>query len=431
MGQAGALLDRAAQQYRDATAYPRPICRLVVNDNDISDQLLGGQEPRLVSIELTDNRGLEADQLDITLSDHDGLLAIPPRGATVRLWLGWSDTGLVDKGSFTVDETEHSGAPDLLSIRARSADLRGSLKTKKERSFDATTLGTVIGAIATAQGLTPVVSAVLAGIELLHLDQANESDANLLSRLGREHDAIATVKAGRLLFLPTGKATTASGLALPHVTLTRADGDQHRFLQADRDAYTGAKAYYYEVNSAEKKEAIAGGGENIKELRHVYTDRASALQAARAEWNRLQRGTATLSYTLAKGRPELIPDQTYTLAGIKAEIAAIVWLGGNIRHSYTPNSYTTALELESQLPDGDDVAGLAEDDGNFTGLVAWYRDEKTGQQHKLTEGDQVKPRRLTHLYQSKAAAQRALDREWKRIQIQLKAPSRGLESTSV
>lgn len=415
LNQAGALLGQAAQQYRELTAYPRPICKVVVNGNDITDLLLGGQQPRLVSIELTDNRGLEADQLDITLSDHDGLLAIPPRGATVRLWLGWDDTGLIDKGSFTVDETEHSGAPDMLSIRARSADLRGGLKTKKERSWDATTLGTVIGAIATAQGLTPVVSAVLAGIELLHLDQANESDANLLSRLGREHDAIATVKADRLLFLPTGKATTASGLALPHVTLTRADGDQHRFLQADRDAYTGVKAYYYEVNSAEKKEAIAGGGENLKELRHSYTDQASALQAARAEWNRLQRGTATLSYTLARGRPELIPDQTYSLLGIKAEIGAIIWLGGNLRHSFTPDSLTTALELESQLPDGDDLAGLADDDGNYTGVVAWYRDMKTGEQRKVTAGDQTRPKRLTHLYASKANAQRAAERELKRL----------------
>lgn len=416
LGQAGAVLDRAAQQYRDATAYPRPICRVVVNGQDITDLLLGGQVPRLVSIELTDNRGLEADQLDITLSDHDGLLAIPPRGATVRLWLGWSDIGLVDKGSFTVDETEHSGAPDVLNIRARSADLRGALKVKKERSWDSTTLGAVIASVAAAHKLAPVVSAVLAGIELLHMDQANESDANLLSRLGREHDAIATVKAGRLLFLPTGKATTASGLALPHVTLTRADGDQHRFLQADRDAYTGVKAYYYEVNSAEKKEAIAGSGDNLKELRHIYTDRASALQAARAEWNRLQRGTATLSYTLAKGRPELIPDQTYSLLGIKAEIGALIWLGGNLRHSFTPDSLTTALELESQLPEGDDVAGLADDDGNYTGIVAWYRDEKTGKQYQVTAGEQTTPKRLTHLYASKANAQRAVDREWKKMQ---------------
>ncbi|MGK8939212.1 phage late control D family protein [Stutzerimonas stutzeri] len=412
LSQAGALLGDAANRYREATSYPKPICRVVVNGRDITLDI----EQRLVSIELTDNRGMEADQLDITLSDHDGLLAIPPRGATVRLWLGWSDTGLVDKGSYTVDETEHSGAPDVLSIRARSADLRGGLKVKRERSWDGATLGAIIASIASAHGLAPVVSPILAAIELLHLDQANESDANLLSRLGLQHDAISTVKAGRLLFMPAGKSTTASGLSLPHVTLTRADGDQHRFLQADRDSYTGVKAYYYEINSAEKKEAIAGGGDNLKELRHSYTDQASALRAARAEWGRLQRGTATLSYTLAKGRPELTPDQTYSLLGIKAEISAIVWLGGNLHHSFTPDSYTTSLELESKLPDGDDVDLLADHDGDYTGVVAWYREEKTGEQKKLTAGDQTKPKRLTHLYASKANAQRAVDRELKRLQ---------------
>jgi hypothetical protein len=410
--QATQLLGKAAQRYRELTAYPQPICRVVVDGRDITADITA----RLISIELTDNRGMEADQLDIALSDHDGLLAIPPREASIDLWLGWDDTGLVYKGSYKVDETEHSGAPDTLNIRARSADLSGGLKVKRERSWDATPLATIIGAIATAYGLTPLIGAGLAAINIAHLDQANESDANLLTRLGQEHDAIAAIKAGRLLFMPTGKAVTASGLSLPHVTLTREDGDQHRFLQANRDSYTGVKAYYYEVNSAEKKEAIAGGGENLKELRHSYTDQASALNAARAEWQRLQRGTATLSYTLAKGRPELVPDQTYSLFGIKAEIAAIIWLGGNIRHSFTPDSYTTSLELESQLPDGD-LSELADNlDENYTGVVAWYRDEKTGEQRQLTAGDQTKPRRLTHLYQSKTNAQRAVDREWKRMQ---------------
>lgn len=411
LSQAQSMLGRAANAYRDATAYPHPICRLLVDGTDITATIV----QRLVSIELTDNRGMEADQLDIQLSDHDGLLAIPRRGAVLQLWLGWSDTGLVDKGSYTVDETEHSGAPDVLNIRARSADMRGNLKTKRERSWHATTLGAVVASIAAAQALTPVISAALSTIELLHLDQTNESDANLLTRLGQQFDAISNIKAGRLLFMPTGNSTTASGLALPHVTLTRQDGDQHRYLQADRDSYTGAKAYYYEVNSAEKKEAIAGSGDNLKELRHTYTDRASALRAARAEWKRLQRGTATLSYTLARGRPELTPDQTYSLTGIKAEIAAIVWLGGNIRHSFTPDSYTTSLELESKLPDGDDIAALAEGSA-YTGVLATYRDEKTGEQKPITAGDQTNPKRLTHLYASKASAQRAVDREWERLQ---------------
>ena len=411
LGYAGGILEDAAESYRQAANYPTPACRVVVDGRDITAAIV----QRLISINLTDNRGLEADTLDIQLSDHDGLLAIPPRGAVVHLWLGWSDTGLTDKGTYTVDETEHSGAPDVLNIRARSADMRAGLKVKKERSWNAATLGTVITALATGNGLQAIIAGVLTSIPLVHLDQANESDANLLARLGEQHDAIATVKAGRLLFMPTGASTTASGLALPHITLTRADGDGHRFLQADRNAYTGVRAYYYVLNSAAKKEAIAGAGDNLKDLRHSYTDQATAINAARAEWSRIQRGTATLSYQLAKGRPDLIPELTYSLVGVKPEIDAIVWLGANVQHAFTPDGYTTSLELESQLPD-EDLADLAENADNFTGVLAWYRDAKTGEQKKLTKGDQAKPKRLTHLYSSKASAKRAVDREWKKLQ---------------
>ncbi len=411
LSQIDGYLNDAQASMREAKAYPRPICRLEVDGRDITAAI----EKRLMSIELTDNRGLAADQLDVTLSDHDGRLVIPPKGATLRLWLGWSDTGLVDKGSYTVDETEHSGAPDQLNIRARSVDMGAGLKVKRERSWHNETIESVVQAIAGAYGLGPLVSAALSAIKLVHLDQANESDANLLSRLGQEHDAIATVKAGKLLFMPIGNATSASGLNLPHITLTRRDGDQHRFLQADRDSYTGVRAFYYDVNSAEKKEAISGGGDNIKDLRHSYTDQKTALVAARAEWNKLQRGTATLSYSLARGRPDLTPELTYSLTGIKQEIADIIWLGGNVKHSFTSDSFTTSLELESKLPDGDEVAELADDAKDYTGIVAWYRDKKSGKQQKLTEGDQSKPKRLTHLYESKASAQRAVDREYKRL----------------
>ncbi|WP_226475164.1 phage late control D family protein [Pseudomonas sp. MWU16-30323] len=408
----GFLKDTVGRYKRDA-AYPVPAFRLTVDGNDIA-QLIS---PRLMSLELTDNRGIEADQLSITLSDHDGLLSIPPKGAVVRLWLGWSDTGLVDKGTYTVDETEHSGAPDVLSIRARSADLRKGLKTKRERSWSNTTLGDVLGDIAIGNGLTATIAGALDGLPILQLDQANESDANLISRLGEEFDAVASVKAGCLLCMPAGGGKTASGLDLPHITLTRSDGDQHRYLMADRDSYDGVRAYFYDVNSAKKQEAIAGGGENLKDLRHTYSDKQSALRAARAEFNRLRRGSATLSYTLAMGRPDLIPELTYTLHGVKDEIDEIIWYGGNVQHNLSPdNGYTMSLELESKLPE-DTVDDLAEENKlNYTGIIAYYRDDKTGKEKTMTAGDQAKPRRLLWLYANKNTAKRAVDREWKRLQ---------------
>lgn len=72
----GYLRDAIDGLQRDA-AYPVPAYRITVDGNDIAMRIA----PRLMSLQLTYNRGLEADQLSITLSDHDGLLTIPPRGA--------------------------------------------------------------------------------------------------------------------------------------------------------------------------------------------------------------------------------------------------------------------------------------------------------------------------------------------------------------
>lgn len=385
-----------------------PAYRLVVNGQDITPKI----NNRLVSLTLTDNRGLEADQLDILLTDHDGLLSIPPLGAELQLWLGWAGTGLTYKGSYTVDETEHSGAPDVLTIRARSADLRAGLTRKRERSWHGITLADVINTIATAYSLRPVIDIVLGGILVPHIDQADESDANLLTRLGQDHDAIATVKAGHLLLMPVGASKTASGLDLPHIQHTRADGDNHRYLRADRDAYTGVRANYYNPNSAERLEALIGTDDNVKTLRHVYADRDSALQAVRSEWQRLQRGVATLSYTLARGRADLIPEMTYSLSGVKQLISDVVWLCRRVVHSLNDAGYTVALELENQLAEDEDLAALVENE--YTGVLAWYRD-KEGKQQKITEGDQASPLRLTHLYASKASAERAVKREFERL----------------
>lgn len=406
----GEVVDRLR---RDAN-YPVPAFRLTVDGADIA-QLIS---PRLISLELTDNRGLEADQLSITLSDHDGLLAIPRKGATLHLWLGWSDTGLVDKGTFTVDELEHSGTPDVLGIRARSANLRKTLKVKRERSWHDTTLGQVLSDVAQRNQLALRIADALKDQTIPQLDQANESDANLITRLGEDFDAVASVKAGCLVCLPAGGGKSVTGLALPHITLTRLDGDGHRYLLADRDSYDGVRAYYYDVGSAKKQEAIAGGGENLKNLRHTYSDRQSALRAARSEWRRIQRGSATLSYNLARGRADLIPELTYTLQGVKPEIDAIIWYGGNVQHRLSADEgFVTSLELEAKLPE-DLVEDLATDNpGNYTGIAAYYRDKKTGTEKKVTAGDQTRPRRLRHLYVSQKNAQRAADREWKRLQI--------------
>lgn len=208
-----------------SNAYPCPAWRITLAGEDLTGRI----QPRLMELTLTDNRGMDADELEFSLEDSDGRLDIPRRGAKIRLFLGWRDSGLIDKGTYVVDEIEHSGAPDKLTIRARSADLRESMGGKKERSWDEKTVGAIVGEIAGEHGLIPVVSPDLAPLIIEHIDQTAESDASFLTRLSGQFDAIATVKSGHLLFYKTGLGASVSGLPLETVTITRADGDSHRF----------------------------------------------------------------------------------------------------------------------------------------------------------------------------------------------------------
>ncbi|CAK8739103.1 hypothetical protein SODG_002706 [Sodalis praecaptivus] len=179
-----------------ATGGHTPDWRLSVDGIDIT----GNIAHRLMSLTLTDNRGFETDQLDIELDDSDRRLRLPRRGAKVALSLGWKETGPINKGRFTVDEIEHSGAPDRLTIRARSADFRASLNIQREASWHNTTLGDLVKTLAARHTLTPLISQALASTKLAHSDQSQESDGSFLTRLAREHGAVMAVKDGKMLF---------------------------------------------------------------------------------------------------------------------------------------------------------------------------------------------------------------------------------------
>jgi hypothetical protein len=96
--------------------YDSPAFQIAIDGADITSKIA----PRLISLTLNECGGNESDQLDLTLLDADGQLAIPPRGARIRVQIGWLNAGLVDKGVFTVDEVEHTGTPDQITLRART-----------------------------------------------------------------------------------------------------------------------------------------------------------------------------------------------------------------------------------------------------------------------------------------------------------------------
>lgn len=61
-----------------------PAFSISIEGRDITTVL----DNRLMSLTLTDNRGFEADQLDLELDDADGKIVLPRRGAVITLALG-------------------------------------------------------------------------------------------------------------------------------------------------------------------------------------------------------------------------------------------------------------------------------------------------------------------------------------------------------
>jgi phage protein D len=324
--------------------HPAPEWHVTLDGKDLTARI----QPRLLELTLSEARSDDADQLDLRIHDHDGRMAIPARGALLQVAIGWRGQPPVDKGSFLVDEVEHAGAPDVISIRARSADLTRPMRTRVERSWHATTLGAVLRDIAGKHGLKTRIAPAMAARKVAHLDQTGESDAHLLTRLGKRHDAVCTVKAGTLLFVPIGSGVTATGVQLPSATVRRRDGDQHRYTVAGRDAYTGVRAYWTDTKGATQKDVLVGSDENARRLPGTYGTEAEAREQAEAANKRNQRGQATLSYTLALGRPDIYPEQRITVSGFKPEIDNTEWLVVKATHTITGDAgFTTALELET------------------------------------------------------------------------------------
>lgn len=362
---------------------------------------------RLISLTHTDNRGFEADTLDISLDDSDNALSLPSRGAVLTFAIGYADTPLTNKGEFIVDTVTHEGAPDTLHITAQSADVVGLAKERKERSFHDKTIGEIVKLIATDLKLKPVVSEAFANVKIAHKDQTNEGDLNFLTRLAEEFDAIATVKSERLLFVERGKGLTASGQAIPPFILTRKSGDSHSFTINEGENYKAVKAYWHDkatgkrdfviydenstvtktkkptlkkktkvkrdkagkpikgkdgksvketvyvqgkgrqVTTIQQSEPITSDSEQIYTLRHEYASKQTAINAVKAKFAKLKRGTASFKLSLAQGEPDLIPEMPVTVQGFKPEIDSTEWLIVRVTNKIDSGTgFTTELEME-------------------------------------------------------------------------------------
>ena len=315
----------------------RPAFSILADGQNITSLI----KDRLLSLSITDQAGVESDLMTLTLDDRDHKIALPAHGAELECYLGYEDTPLDRIGLYVVDEVTLASPPATLTIRAHAADMRQSLKSSRNQTYDAITLGELLSTIANRHGLEPKISDGLAAIYYDPVNQIKESDINLLTRLAKEQDAITSVKGGKLIIAPKSKGQTLSGQSLSPVTLSQNELTSWRVNVADREAYQSVAAHYYDSDQAQTITVTAGSDMPQFTIKKSYKDAAEALAAAKAKYQQFQRGTRTLDLTLSYK------------SGLGAEIPIVIeniregidgdWIIDEARHDLSSQGLTTRL----------------------------------------------------------------------------------------
>ena len=317
-----------------------PVYRVLANQADITALIAD----RLLRLAVTDEAGVKSDCVDIELDDRDAVLELPTKGARLSIFMGYRETMMHHMGDFLVDEVRASGPPDKIAIRAKAADLGGDWKEQKTREWDEITIGDVVKTIAGEHDMRPIVANGLADFYYESISQTDESDMHLLTRLGRDQDAIATVKAGSLLFTKRGRGLSASGQPLPGRIVRRNQTSSFNMLQAGRSDYGKVTATWQDRGEGEKKEVEAGDGSPVHRLRHVFPNEEEAQRAADAKLDEIKRGVDTLSLTFP-GDATVAAETPVELVGFRPGVAA-TWSVTSVVHDIGQSGFTTRVQAE-------------------------------------------------------------------------------------
>lgn len=297
----------------------------------------------LDSLTVSDRAGWESDTCRIVIGDPGRSLELPRRGAEMAVSMGYG-AELAPMGRFTVDEVTVSDPPPQLSVTGRSADFRDTLKVRRARSWDDTTLGAIVSAIAREHGLQANVEGSLRSLPVPHLDQADESDLALLARLAEEKGATLKLSGGTAAIVPQGAGRRASGPALEAVRIPADSVLKSRVTLADRPRYASAIATWRSTEEAEDRFERSGEGSPAYRIPWPFATQAEAAAAVRAKLESLKRSAARLRLE--------IPGNQRILSGTPLELerarpgTGLSWVVTRADHVIGRRGYITSIEAE-------------------------------------------------------------------------------------
>lgn len=311
--------------------------QILANTKDITSLI----RDRLLRLSVRDAAGEESDTISLTIDNRDGVVQFPATGAALEVRIGTKGE-LISKGVFEVDELSEPLDDDTLTIHAKASKMKSSFKAPKNATFDDISFGELVTKIASEHGYQPAIAQSLASVRFTHIDQKSESDMNLLTRLAREHGAIAKPVANRLVVVPKGQSKSASGQELPTVTISDPQNSTGGVSIQERSDYQSVAAQWFDELKQQNIKETAGSGGPQFTIRKTYPNQAEAQAAAQAKLDSLKRGKATLNISRPLS-PQIMAEGKINLTNHKPS-ANGVWLVEEVEHVIEQNAvaYTSS-----------------------------------------------------------------------------------------
>ena len=276
-----------------------PVLIVTVNGKPVSGLFYS----RVVTASVRDEKGQTSDTCSFKLDDANNALEVPAKGAMLNVLAGYRGGGLVDKGTFKLEQPEITGGDDgeFIILTGKGGDLKKKLKGDGAESYEKKTFGEIVRSVAGKAGLQAVVDPDLDKIKFEYKARASQSEIDFLTRLADEVGGIVKPAGNKLIVAKRGKGTSASGQPLPPVILMRSEAESWRFKPDGRTQYKRIGAHWIDQKTGKRKtewvETGLKGTDHI--LREVAQDQARAKQAAESEKQRLNNATGEGSVTLA------------------------------------------------------------------------------------------------------------------------------------
>lgn len=320
-----------------------PLCKVTIDGVSASDEMMS----RLISCEVTDKEGVSADTAKFVLTNEPSV-QIPRRGAKAGIWLGYSDSSMTFMGTFVVDEVELSLFPHVMTISAKSADLRQKMKENKERHWDDKTLADIVGEIANDHGYGANIDPEIGSFKYPWFGQQDESDHAVLRRLEKTHGGLFSVKDDNVLFAKRGSGSTPSGATLSTFVVSPLNIIQGsgRVSFADRAEYKSVGAYHQNTEEPERVQVIKDSspdGSAIYKLAEPFATKAEAEKASESKAKDLKRQGIKFSATVI-GSPFARAGVPLVFNEMKAGVDDIEFIIETAKHNWSKSGYSTALE---------------------------------------------------------------------------------------